>query len=139
MQQTNNYGLNQWEMTDRIRMEDFNQDNQKIETALEEVKQLCNCQVYLHTYTGTGTNGPLTFTFPHKPMCILILSTDTIAVATRAHSHGFCFYNNNYKAFPSTSFSDRTVVYATGGWNANASCNSEGRTYGIMALLDANG
>lgn len=29
MQQTNNYGLNQWEMTDRIQMEDFNRDNKK--------------------------------------------------------------------------------------------------------------
>lgn len=35
MKQTQNYQLNQWEMTDRIQMEDFNRDNQKIETALE--------------------------------------------------------------------------------------------------------
>lgn len=38
MQQTNNYGLNQWEMTDRIKMEDFNGDNEKVDTALAEVK-----------------------------------------------------------------------------------------------------
>ena len=35
MQQTNNYGLNQWEMTDLIKMEDFNGDNSKIDAALK--------------------------------------------------------------------------------------------------------
>lgn len=35
MQQTSNYGMNQWELTDRIRMEDFNGDNAKIDAALK--------------------------------------------------------------------------------------------------------
>lgn len=34
MQQTTNYKLSQWARTDRILMEDFNGDNQKLETAL---------------------------------------------------------------------------------------------------------
>lgn len=34
MQQTKHYGLNQWELTDRILMSDFNADNDKIDTAL---------------------------------------------------------------------------------------------------------
>jgi len=34
MKKTINYQLNQWEMTDRIQMADFNSDNQKIEAAL---------------------------------------------------------------------------------------------------------
>ena len=34
MKQTDQYGLNQWELSDRIRMEDFNADNAKIDTAL---------------------------------------------------------------------------------------------------------
>lgn len=34
MKQTEQYELNQWELTDRIRMEDFNADNLKIATAL---------------------------------------------------------------------------------------------------------
>ena len=36
MQQTEHYQLNQWELTDRIQMEDFNNDNAKIEAALTE-------------------------------------------------------------------------------------------------------
>jgi len=34
MKTTENYKLNQWDMTDRIQMEDFNKDNQNIENAL---------------------------------------------------------------------------------------------------------
>ena len=34
MKKTANYGLNLWEKTDRIQMEDFNADNAKIEAAL---------------------------------------------------------------------------------------------------------
>lgn len=34
LQQTSQFHLNQWELTDRIRMEDFNGDNQKLEAAL---------------------------------------------------------------------------------------------------------
>lgn len=36
MQQTEHYKLNRWERTDRIQMEDFNNDNAKIEAALTE-------------------------------------------------------------------------------------------------------
>ena len=34
MKQTERYGLNQWDLSDRIRMEDFNADNLKIAAAL---------------------------------------------------------------------------------------------------------
>ena len=35
MNQTQNYQLNQWEMTDLIKMEDFNGDNSKVDAALK--------------------------------------------------------------------------------------------------------
>lgn len=38
MQQTERYQLNQWEQTDRILMEDFNNDNAKIEAALIQLR-----------------------------------------------------------------------------------------------------
>ena len=34
MRETSNYKLNQWDKTDRIEMEDFNEDNRKIDAAL---------------------------------------------------------------------------------------------------------
>ena len=39
MRETSNYKLNQWDKTDRIEMEDFNEDNQKIDAALAAEKQ----------------------------------------------------------------------------------------------------
>lgn len=38
MQQTEHYQLNQWELDDRIQMEDFNHDNQNIDTALTALR-----------------------------------------------------------------------------------------------------
>ena len=39
MRETSNYKLSQWDKTDRIEMEDFNGDNQKIDAALAAEKQ----------------------------------------------------------------------------------------------------
>ena len=38
MKQTGAYQLNQWELTDRIRMEDFNSDNTKVDAALAALR-----------------------------------------------------------------------------------------------------
>ena len=35
MRETSNYKLTQWDKTDRIKMEDFNSDNSKIDAALK--------------------------------------------------------------------------------------------------------
>jgi len=37
MKKTQKYGLNQWEMTDRVLMKDFNADNAKLESALSSL------------------------------------------------------------------------------------------------------
>lgn len=43
MQQTERLGLNQWELSDHIRMEDFNADNQKLDGALQTIDGLFQC------------------------------------------------------------------------------------------------
>lgn len=43
MNKTEKYQLNQWEKTDRIMMEDFNEDNAKLEAALSDLEdRKCN-------------------------------------------------------------------------------------------------
>ena len=43
MNKTEKYQLNQWEKTDRIMMEDFNEDNAKLEAALADLEdRKCN-------------------------------------------------------------------------------------------------
>ena len=48
MQHTQNYQLSRWEKDDRIMMEDFNADNEKIDAALEHLMPVVG------TYTGDG-------------------------------------------------------------------------------------
>ena len=52
MTKTTNYQLNQWAKSDRIRMDDFNADNAKIDAALGTIPKLA-----VGTYKGTGVYG----------------------------------------------------------------------------------
>ena len=99
MNYTENYQLNQWEQSDRILMEDFNSDNQKIEAALEELETTKTRLVY-GTYTGDGQ-------------------------ATRVVNLGFTplwilsFYSNGQTGYQGLSygglaFQDRPVQHGTG-------------------------
>ena len=69
---TEHYGLCQWEATDQVLREEFNQDHEKIDETLKTLadKDITlesavaavaatagNCQMELITYTGTGTYG----------------------------------------------------------------------------------
>lgn len=68
--QTSNYGLNQWELSDSVVMDDFNEDNQKIDAALA-----AGPKVQTGTYTGTGEYGaehPNVLTFDFQPKLVLI-------------------------------------------------------------------
>lgn len=54
MQKTANYQLNQWESSDRIRMEDFNRDNAKIDAALAEAASQSIFTLLKTATVGTG-------------------------------------------------------------------------------------
>ena len=80
-----NFQLTQWEKTDRSLMEEFNSDNEKIDTALKanadavsaaaaELENCGNCEIGLFTYTGNGKYGsanPTTITFPKMPTAFI--------------------------------------------------------------------
>ncbi|MCF2618087.1 hypothetical protein JQM68_12920 [Oscillibacter valericigenes] len=93
MKQTEHYGLNQWELADRIRMEDFNGDNEKVDAALKgqaealaaetaareelaaAVAACGNCKIAYGTYTGNGNYGsdhPNCLTFPFEPKLVIV-------------------------------------------------------------------
>lgn len=139
MRQTSHYQLNQWEKDDLILMDDFNANNQKIEDALDGVKTLCNCQIYLRTYTGTGDAGPITHTFPHRPMFIMILakgggtwvfsSRETSILSGRISI-------NTYIETPVT-WGDKSITVGNADYTAFYCLNSLNSVYSIVALLDA--
>ena len=58
MTKTTNYQLNQWAKSDRIRMDDFNADNAKIDAALKEVADNAAQAPKIHfgSYTGDGAS-----------------------------------------------------------------------------------
>ena len=74
-QQTPNYRLSRWAGTDRILVEEFNDNWDKIDTALAAH----NCQFYTASYVGDGQT-TLNLTFPHKPMILFITRDDTVGV-----------------------------------------------------------
>ena len=86
MNKTANFQLTQWEKTDRIMMEDFNRDNEKIDTALKAsadgvaalqtaLASCGNCKIVYGTYTGNGKSGsanPNKLTFDGKPVLVIV-------------------------------------------------------------------
>lgn len=99
---TSKYQLSQWERSDKVLMEDFNSDNQKIEDALaglaaskaeqSEVDTLSGLvgsalpempKVATGTYMGTGTCGegnPTSLTFPFKPKLVVLAGSGVSVV-----------------------------------------------------------
>ena len=153
MTKTTNYQLNQWEKTDRILMEEFNSDNEKIDTALKALKDdmvaltaavaLCgNCKIVYGSYKGTGTNGsanPNKLSFSHKPIFVLVqgaaseLETDKklrmmLGVPWAAGVNG----NNLWKNV--VTWTEKGVQWYSSN-SAITQFNISGSTYCYMALL----
>lgn len=93
---TENYGLCQWEATDQVRREEFNQDQAKIDETLKALADkdfalesavatvaaaAGNCQMELFTYTGTGTYGegnPTQITFSILPDVFIVVGDKSL-------------------------------------------------------------
>ena len=136
MKQTENYQLNQWEASDRILREDFNNDNLKLENALEDLKTLCSSQIYLLPYTGTGEAGPITHTFPHRPVFICVMASGTFVCGTRGVATLYGHTSINTYVPTDVSWGDNSVTIGSADWPANYCLNIANVNYRILALLD---
>ena len=123
--QTEHIGLNQWQLTDSILMEDFNADNKKIDTALATAPH-----IKAGSYTGTGEFGqehPNALTFDFVPKLVLVSSRtrnklndlDTICWISGVESE---YLNLN---IPYTT-RNYTVVGNTFCWYTSGSVSSAG-------------
>ena len=88
MTYTTNYQLPQWVKSDRIMMDNFNDANAKIDTALKnhddvldtltgQLTEKGNCRIVYGSYVGSGQAGPsnpCTLTFDGKPLAVFIMS-----------------------------------------------------------------
>ena len=71
---TPNFSLCQWEADDKVLRSDFNQDNQKIDAALGEIRGALP-RIALGSYTGTneyGEDHPNSLTFEFSPKMVVI-------------------------------------------------------------------
>ena len=139
MTYTTNYQLPQWVKSDRILMDDFNDANQKLDTALKSqadslashAAQLLtrgNCTIQLSSYTGNGGSGeasPTVVNFPSRPAFFIAAGTRGLLLATGDDtSQAWRIVTNAY----GTGFS--TISFA---WNG-----SQARFWGDNYLLQLN-
>ena len=79
MNQTSNYQLNQWEKTDRVQMEDFNNDNAKIDAALKAANEAAaaaaanGAKIVTGAYTGNGA-ATRTISLGFTPKAVLVMT-----------------------------------------------------------------
>ena len=85
MENTSNYGLKRWDGGDRILHTEFNDNWDKIDTALKSsadgvaalqtaLASCGNCKIVYGTYTGNGKSGsanPNKLTFDGKPVLVI--------------------------------------------------------------------
>ena len=100
MTKTENYNLNQWEKTDRVLMDDFNEDNQKIDAALSNIPR-----VAFGSYTGKGGtsyNFQKDFAVGFTPCAVLIMTANGTTGDSNPFGGIFCpdipLQGNNYTA-----------------------------------------
>lgn len=147
MEHTANYQLSQWEATDRIQMEDFNGDNAKVEAALTALAAAdnnaahalttavsrLNGRFYTGTYVGTNTF-PRSLLFPRKPLLVAAGNSDDgdfMLLFPAGGGVGLAIY-------PGTANVTGIVSTAQGnGISWNTYCNRAGKTYTVLALLEA--
>ena len=140
MNQTNHYQLSQWEPTDRILMENFNGDNQKIDAALKANAEAAasaaasaaargNCQIWMDTYTGTGKAGSgnkCTIAFPQKPVLFRICQANNSYHTVSYHGCRELYVMNGSSTY-----------ICTASWNGNTLSWYHERDY-VLQLNDTN-
>lgn len=140
--------LNQWALTDALRMEDFNRDNQLIDEAFKH-----KANIVYGSYTGDGrqgSDGAINFSFDFMPVLIVIsgkggsadsaeLAETSVALLKNRSSAGYtvsiggeaknidlcCTWNGSSVSFYSDS---------TGSYTDHEQLNALGETYNYAAI-----
>ena len=129
MKKTAQFGLNQWEMSDRILMDDFNSDNAAIEAALAKR----NCRFYTASYTGDG-EATKTWTFPAKPIMVLIIGK-SISAFIQDFPIGITQFGSGSTKITAT-WHENSVTWSASSNSGIDAANSHD-SYGLFAILEA--
>lgn len=168
MEKTEHLELNKWAQTDRILMDDFNSDNDKLDAALGDLMgtvethtatlaqhaallpKLGNCQIYTTSYVGTGNGDPgliLTFSYPVLFLAIMPdASVPTQDISSASYSgyyvRGGRFhiygYDRSYLNNVELTNSGKTFRMFSSNYSGADIMNYADRTYHVVALLAAD-
>lgn len=139
---TENYGLCQWDATDQVLREEFNQDHAKIDTALGDLKANV-VQTAVGSYVGNGQCGSsapnrLEFEFVPKLVILVanktnVLKCGTVLITGQTSSSGIgTSYSSNSSLGLILTWEGNGLSWYTG--NAERQLNEEGTTYFYFAL-----
>lgn len=150
MENTSNYGLKRWDPEDRILHTEFNDNWDKIDTALKgnadkaaalqtALASCGNCQIGISTYTGTGTRGeeyPTVITFPKMPTVFFVRGRGTFFAAQGGASEGSLIVYDSGSAqirdaLLSWSGNQLSIVSSN---NAKYQLNIDNSLYWVLAL-----
>ena len=130
MENTKKLGLKKWEGGDRILHTEFNDNWDKIDTALGTR----NCRFYTASYTGDG-KGTKTWTFPSKPALVLIIG-QSITVLMRDSSVGSTqMGSNTYQLM--VTWEEKSVTATDGSRSPVKFANESNKSYSLFAILEA--
>ncbi len=132
MTQTTNFHLNQWSPEDYVRRTDFNADNLKIDTALN---QKGNCRIVTGSYTGTGESGeyhPNTITFEGKPLLVFLVGDRSCYAMRGCGSADVCCGSTGSTV--SLTWGENSLSWY--GVNALNQLNVGQKVYRYIALMD---
>ena len=132
---TTNYDLCQWEPTDPVQRVEFNQDNAKVDAALNSLAQSRNCMVWTGSYTGNDADTK-TLTFPHQPYFVLIMGTYVQALLMPQATHMQPRLSNGSMSPLVATWGEKTVTFGPHDTNPAYGCNVSGNVYAVLALLD---
>lgn len=132
---TTNYDLCQWEPTDAVQRVEFNQDNAKVDAALNSLAQSRNCMVWTGSYTGNDADTK-TLTFPHQPYFVLIMGTYVQALLMPQATHMQPRLSNGSMSPLVATWGEKTVTFGPHDTNPAYGCNVSGNVYAVLALLD---
>ena len=145
MTKTTNYQLNQWAKSDRVMMDDFNADNQKIDAALGTIPKLA-----VGTYTGDGA-AENTITLGFKPQLMIIYpaeagngNTENITIMLLGDQARFSssgntvmvspYYSGNVLMFDVTRLENGVVLMRSAAWDEKTNMNTTGKSFTYFAI-----
>ena len=140
---TTNYDLCQWEATDQVLRTDFNEDNARIDAALESLKTAIslrgNCKVLYGSYKGNnkfGSLNPTSLTFSSQPLLVIIFDTGFggyMFLPYGAENTFMHYFDNAGIQDIHVAWSDKTVSWW--GNNTLSQANDAARNYRYIALV----